>query len=262
MAHDDNSRQTVAQTAEELSPVKRALVEIRRLRAELESCRRGQLEPVAIIGLAVRLPGGITSPERFWKALAEGEDLITTVPPERWNAQAYWSPDGDQPGTMYDTHGGFLSDIDAFDADLFGIHPREAASMDPQHRILLEMTWEALERANIDPRSLKNTQTGIYLGLTNSDYGRLLVDDSRAIDGYTGVGAAASIAAGRLAYFLGYTRSCSGDRHGMLIVTGCGASGGAESAEGRDRPRNRGGCESDSFAGDECQFFANTNAIP
>jgi 3-oxoacyl-(acyl-carrier-protein) synthase/SAM-dependent methyltransferase/acyl carrier protein len=218
MAHDDNSRQSVAQTAEELSPVKRALVEIRRLHAELESCRRGQLEPVAIIGLAVRLPGGITSPERFWKALAEGEDLITTVPPERWNAQAYWSPDGDQPGTMYDTHGGFLSDIDAFDAELFGIHPREAASMDPQHRILLEMTWEALERANIDPRSLKNTQTGIYLGLTNSDYGRLLVDDSRAIDGYTGVGAAASIAAGRLAYFLG--------THGpaLAIDTACSSS--------------------------------------
>jgi 3-oxoacyl-(acyl-carrier-protein) synthase/SAM-dependent methyltransferase/acyl carrier protein len=218
MAQDDNSRRIIAQTAEELSPVKRALVELRRLRAELESCRRGQLEPVAIIGLAVRLPGGITSPERFWKALAGGEDLITTVPSERWDAQAYWSPDGDQPGTMYDTHGGFLSDIDAFDADLFGIHPREAASMDPQHRILLEMTWEALERANIDPRSLKNTQTGIYLGLTNSDYGRLLVEDSRAIDGYTGVGAAASIGAGRLAYFLG--------THGpaLAIDTACSSS--------------------------------------
>lgn len=218
MAQDDNSRQAVARNAEELSPVKRALVEIRRLRAELESCRRGQLEPVAIIGLAVRLPGGITSPERFWKALAEGEDLITTVPPERWDAQAYWSSDGDQPGTMYDVHGGFLSDIDAFDADLFGIHPREAASMDPQHRMLLEMTWEALERANIDPRSLKNTQTGIYLGLTNSDYGRLLVDDARAVDGYSGVGAAASIAAGRLAYFL--------DTHGpaLAIDTACSSS--------------------------------------
>jgi 3-oxoacyl-(acyl-carrier-protein) synthase/SAM-dependent methyltransferase/acyl carrier protein len=218
MAHDDNSRQTVAQIAEELSPVKRALVEIRRLRAELESCRRSQLEPVAIIGLAVRLPGGITSPEGFWKALAKGKDLITTVPPERWNAQAYWSPDGDQPGTMYDTHGGFLSDIDAFDADLFGIHPREAASMDPQHRILLELTWEALERATIDPRSLKNTQTGIYLGLTNSDYGRLLIDTPQTIDGYTGVGAAASIAAGRLAYFLG--------THGpaLAIDTACSSS--------------------------------------
>jgi 3-oxoacyl-(acyl-carrier-protein) synthase/SAM-dependent methyltransferase/acyl carrier protein len=218
MAHDDNSKQAVAQTAEDLSPVKRALVEIRRLRAELDECRRGQVGPVAIIGLAVRLPGGVTSPERFWKALAEGEDLITTVPRERWDAQAYWSPDGDQPGTMYDTHAGFLSDIDAFDADLFGIHPREAASMDPQHRILLELTWEALERANIDPRSLKNTQTGIYLGLTNSDYGRLLVDDSRTIDGYTGVGAAASIAAGRLAYFLG--------THGpaLAIDTACSSS--------------------------------------
>ena len=218
MAHDDNSRRALPHNAEEVSPVKRALVEIRRLREELESCRRGQHEPVATIGLAVRLPGGITTPEAFWDALAEGKDLITTTPPDRWETNAYWSPEADQPGTMYDTHGGFLSDIDAFDAELFGIHPREAASMDPQHRILLEMTWEALERANIDPRSLKNTQTGIYLGLTNSDYGRLLLDDPRTVDGYTGVGAAASIAAGRVAYFLG--------THGpaLSIDTACSSS--------------------------------------
>ncbi len=218
MAQDNNSRQSVAQGAEELSPVKRALLEIRRLRAEVDSYRQGRLEPVAMIGLAVRLPGGITSPERFWKALAEGEDLITTVPPERWDALAYWSLDLDQRGTMYDIHGGFLSDIDAFDADFFGIHTREAASMDPQQRMLLELTWEALERATIDPRSLMNTQTGIYLGLTNSDYGRLLADDPRTIDGYTGVGAAMSIAAGRLAYFLG--------THGpaLVIDTACSSS--------------------------------------
>lgn len=203
---------------EGLSPLKRALIEIRRLRAELEQSARSQAEPVAIVGMAVRLPGGITSPEDFWKALAEGKDLVGTIPPERWEAAAYWSADSERAGTMYDIHGGFLSDIDAFDAEFFGVHPREAASMDPQHRILLELTWEALERAAIDPRSLKDTQTGVYLGLTNSDYSRLLTEDAERIDGYTGVGAAASIAAGRIAYFLGV--------HGpaVAIDTACSSS--------------------------------------
>ena len=218
MAAKDNLQHGPMTEPEDLSPVKRALVEIRRLRAELELSRHGQTDPIATIGLAVRLPGGVTSPDRFWKALAEGEDLITTVPPERWDAQAYWSADGDEPGTMYDIHGGFLSDVDAFDAEFFGIHPREAASMDPQQRILLELTWEALERAAIDPRSLMNTKTGIYLGLTGSDYSRVLTESPRRIDGYTGVGAALSIAAGRLAYFLG--------THGpaVAIDTACSSS--------------------------------------
>ncbi len=218
MAQSDNSPQRPDPRAEELSPVKRALVEIRRLRAELEECRHGTNEPVAILGTAVRLPGGVTSPELFWKALANGEDLITTVPPERWDAHSYSSWEPDQPGTMYDLHGGFLSDIDAFDADFFGIHPREAASMDPQQRILLELTWEALERATIDARSLMKTKTGIYLGMTNSDYGRLLMEDPRTIDGYTGVGAAGSIAAGRLAYFLGTQGPA------MVVDTACSSS--------------------------------------
>ena len=198
--------------------MKRALVEIRQLRAELEACRRGPVEPVAILGVAVRLPGGVASPEKFWKALAAGEDLISTVPPQRWDALAYASVGSDEPGTMYDIHGGFLSDVDAFDAEFFAIHAREAASMDPQQRILLELTWEALERANIDPRSLMNTKTGIYLGMTNSDYSRLLLEDPGSVDGYTGVGAAGSIAAGRIAYFLG--------THGPAVVmdTACSSS--------------------------------------
>jgi 3-oxoacyl-(acyl-carrier-protein) synthase/SAM-dependent methyltransferase/acyl carrier protein len=218
MAHGDNPRQDTALAAGELSPVKRALVEIRQLRAELEACRRGPVDPVAILGLAVRLPGGVASPERFWEALAAGEDLISTVPPQRWDALAYASVGSDEPGTMYDIHGGFLSDVDAFDAEFFAIHAREAASMDPQQRILLELTWEALERANIDPRSLMNTKTGIYLGMTNSDYSRLLLEDPGSIDGYTGVGAAGSIAAGRIAYFLG--------THGPAVVmdTACSSS--------------------------------------
>jgi 3-oxoacyl-(acyl-carrier-protein) synthase/SAM-dependent methyltransferase/acyl carrier protein len=218
MAQNDSFQQETVQRTEELSPVKRALVEIRQLRSELEASRRGPTEPVSILGMAVRLPGGVATPERFWEALAAGEELITAVPPERWDALSYASADSEQPGTMYDTHGGFLADVDTFDAEFFGIHPREASSMDPQHRILLELTWEALERANIDPRTLLNTRTGIYLGITNSDYSRMLLEDPRGIDGYTGVGAAGSIAAGRIAYFLG--------THGPAVVvdTACSSS--------------------------------------
>jgi 3-oxoacyl-(acyl-carrier-protein) synthase/SAM-dependent methyltransferase len=185
------------------SPVKQALTELRRLRAELDSCRRGARAPIAILGMALRLPGGITTPERFWDALAAGEDLIGSIPAERGDAWTFISGDADEPEMTQSAIGGYLTDVDAFDAEFFGIGAREAASMDPQHRILLELTWEALERSAIDPRSLMNTQTGIWLGLSNSDYGRMLIEDPRKIDGYTGVGAAASIAAGRIAYFLG-----------------------------------------------------------
>ena len=186
----------------ELSPVKRALVEIRQLRAELEASRAARREPIAIIGAALRLPGGVTTPERFWQALANGEDLIGTVPPERWEASEYLNADPDHPGTMYDAHGGFLADVDAFDAEFFGINPREAASMDPQQRLLLELAWEALERAAIDPRTLANTPAGVYVGVSGSDYARHSMGDARDIEAYSAVGSALSIAAGRISYFL------------------------------------------------------------
>jgi 3-oxoacyl-(acyl-carrier-protein) synthase/SAM-dependent methyltransferase/acyl carrier protein len=200
------------------SPVKQALVEIRHLRGELEEARRGQREPIAVIGVALRLPGGVASPERFWQALAEGEDLIGTIPAERWHADAYRGSGPDEPGTMYDVHGGFLDNIESFDADFFGINAREAASMDPQHRLLLELTWEALERSGIDPRSLADSPTGVWLGMTNSDYARRLTSDLLRIDGYTGIGAAASMAAGHIAYFFGL--------HGPaeVIDTACSSS--------------------------------------
>ncbi|HVT99351.1 MAG TPA: beta-ketoacyl synthase N-terminal-like domain-containing protein [Acidobacteriaceae bacterium] len=201
-----------------LSPVKQALVEIRRLRAELDDLRRGQREPIAVIGMSLRLPGGVRSPERFWQALAAGEDLIGTIPPERWHADAWRGAGPDEAGTIYDVHGGFLDDIDSFDADFFGIHARQAASMDPQHRILLELSWEALERSGIDPRGLADSSTGVWLGLSNSDYGRKLTSDPLRIDGYTGIGAAASMAAGHIAYLLGL--------HGPaeVIDTACSSS--------------------------------------
>jgi 3-oxoacyl-(acyl-carrier-protein) synthase/SAM-dependent methyltransferase/acyl carrier protein len=208
MPRSDDGMKNGGQSAD-LSPAKLALNELRRLRAELDRCRRGEREPVAILGMAVRLPGGVTTTERFWSALAAGEDLVGTVPAERWDAQTC---------VMCDAHGGFLSNVDAFDAEFFGINAREAASMDPQHRILLELTWEALERSAIDPLSLMNSRTGIWLGLSNSDYGRMLIEDPRKIDGYTGVGAATSIAAGRIAYFLGTNGPA------QVIDTACSSS--------------------------------------
>jgi 3-oxoacyl-(acyl-carrier-protein) synthase/SAM-dependent methyltransferase/acyl carrier protein len=204
--------------AGELSPVKRALIEIRHLRAELEKSKRGIHEPVAIVGMAMRFPGGVTTPERFWEALAEGEDLIGTVPAERWDAREYLNTDPDHAGTMYDGHGGFLADIDAFDAEFFGINPREAASMDPQQRMLLELTWEALERAAIDPKALFNSAAGVFLGLSNCDYARYTMRDPREIDAYASVGCTLSIAAGRISYFLG--------THGpaLIVDTACSSS--------------------------------------
>ncbi len=175
-------------------------------------------EPIAILGTALRLPGGVSTPERFWEALEKGEELIGTVPPERWNASSFLGADPDEAGTTYDIHGGFISEVDAFDADLFGMHPREASKADPQQRLLLELTWEALERSSINPQSMAGTQTGIWIGISNNDWARMLVEDPRKIDGYTGVGGAGGVAAGRIAHFLG--------THGPaeVIDTACSSS--------------------------------------
>lgn len=160
-------------------------------------------EPIAITGMALRLPGGVTTPDRFWKALAEGEDLIGTVPADRWDAESLRGSSPDEAGTLYDVHGGFLEDVSAFDANFFGISAREASRADPQQRLLLELAWEALERSSINPQSLARSQTGIWLGISNEDWSRILSGDPRRIDGYTGTGAARSMAAGRIAHFLG-----------------------------------------------------------
>jgi 3-oxoacyl-(acyl-carrier-protein) synthase/SAM-dependent methyltransferase len=160
-------------------------------------------EPIAILGTALRLPGGVSSPERFWEVLANGEELIGTVPQERWNAGAFKGFDPDEAGTTYDVRGGFISDVDAFDAEFFGMHSREASKADPQQRILLELTWEALERSSINPQSVARSQTGVWVGISNNDWTRMLLEDPRKIDGYTGVGGSNSVAAGRIAHFLG-----------------------------------------------------------
>jgi len=208
----------------ELSPVKRALAEIRALRArveELESAGRGggdAREPIAIVGAGLRFPGGAVDADSFWKLLAERKDAIGEIPHERWDWRAYYNADADAPGSMVTRHGGFLEGVDRFDAAFFGVSPREAVFMDPQHRVALEVAWEAIENAGHSAAGLQGTRTGVFLGIGNSDYCRAAMADLDRIDAYTASGTSGAMLAGRLAYVLGL--------HGpaLSIDTSCSSS--------------------------------------
>lgn len=159
--------------------------------------------PVAVIGVGCRLPGGIESPERLWEALLDGADLVTEVPIERWDSDEYYDAEPGVPGRSISKWGGFLDDVAGFDADFFGIAEREAIAVDPQHRLLLETSWEAVEHAGIDPESLAGSQTGVFVGMTHNDY-QLLTADADAIAGpYGFTGSNYGLASGRIAYHLG-----------------------------------------------------------
>ncbi len=158
-------------------------------------------EPIAIISMACRLPGKVFSPEDFWQLLKEERDAIEPFPTERWDIDSLYDSDPSAIGKTYCKEGGFLQDIDQFDATFFGIAPREANSMDPQQRLVLETTWEALERAGIKPNSLSATVTGVYIGSMGSDYG--VVQELEKYDGYNATGRAGSVISGRVAYILG-----------------------------------------------------------
>ncbi|WP_437512398.1 SDR family NAD(P)-dependent oxidoreductase [Sorangium sp. So ce1099] len=176
-------------------------------------------EPIAIVGLGCRFPGGVRSPEDFWRLLREGRDPIGEVPSDRWDIDAFYDPDPDAPGKMTTRYGGFLNGIDRFDAAFFGISAREAKGMDPQQRLLLEVTWEALERAGYAPDSLAGTSTGVYVGISSAEYGaRRMHAPGAEIDPYTGTGIAYSVAAGRLSYVLGLQGPS------MPIDTACSSS--------------------------------------
>ena len=158
-------------------------------------------EPLAVVSMACRLPGGINDPEGLWQLLSEGRDAIGALPLQRWGVQELYDPDPRAAGRTTAREGGFLHDIDAFDPAFFGITGHEASAMDPQQRLLLETAWEALERAGIVPATLAGSDTGVYVGMFGSGYLAEARLDER--DGYVGIGSALSVASGRLAYTLG-----------------------------------------------------------
>jgi polyketide synthase 5 len=159
--------------------------------------------PIAVIGMACRLPGAIDSPERLWEALLRGDDLVTEIPPDRWDADEYYDPDPGVPGRSVSRWGAFIDDVAGFDPEFFGINEREATAMDPQHRLLLETSWEAMEHAGLTRERIADSLTGVFMGLTHGDY-QLLAADAHSVEGAYGFsGNSFSLASGRIAYALG-----------------------------------------------------------
>jgi myxalamid-type polyketide synthase MxaB len=201
-----------------LSPSRLALL-VMDLQSKLEAVQRARQEPIAIVGMSCRAPGGVDSPERFWQLLVDGVDAITEVPAERWQLDIPELLGRSEVGDRRGHWGGFVDGIDRFDPQFFGIVPREAARMDPQQRLLLEVSWEALERAGYAPDRLTGTQTGVFIGLNSADYAQhLLSAGLNAYDLHSLMGGMPCIASGRISYVLGLQGP------NLAVDTGCSSS--------------------------------------
>ena len=193
---------SLAELAAQLSPNARELLAKELVRQGTKVPSSGA-EPIAVVGIGCRLPGGVDGPDRYWKFLQDAGDAITVVPGDRWDADAFYDADPMTPGRMTTKWGGFIDDVAGFDAEFFGITPREARAMDPQQRILLEVAWEALENAGIPADSLAGTRTGVIMGAYSNEYQSASAGSPDTVDAYTATGNAHSITVGRVSYLLG-----------------------------------------------------------
>ncbi|MGR3219880.1 MAG: SDR family NAD(P)-dependent oxidoreductase [Candidatus Anammoxibacter sp.] len=202
------------------SIMKQALLELREMRAKVNALETEKNEPLAIVGMGCRYPGNVDNPESFWKLIREGKNAVTEVPKSRWDINAYYDPDLDAPGKMYTRYGGFVDNMDQFDAGFFGITPREASCLDPKQRLVLEVAWESLENANIPAESLYGSSTGVFVGIGNFDYmsKQLTSLDITELDNYYTTGSSLCVAAGRISYILGLTGPS------FIVDTACSSS--------------------------------------
>ncbi|MEU7039419.1 beta-ketoacyl synthase N-terminal-like domain-containing protein, partial [Streptomyces sp. NPDC046237] len=177
--------------------------DLHKTRERLAEVEAASNEPIAIVGMACRYPGGVTSPDDLWRLVADGVDAIGEFPEDRgWDLENLYDPEPGKPGKSYTRHGGFLDKATEFDAEFFGISPREAQSMDPQHRVLLETSWEVFEQAGIDPTTLKGSRTGVFVGIAEESY--LGLASPEEFQGYLMTGKLGSVASGRISYSYGF----------------------------------------------------------
>ncbi|MEU2258247.1 type I polyketide synthase [Nocardia xishanensis] len=182
----------------------RVTAELHRTRQRLDEVEAKGAEPIAVVGIGCRFPGGVSSPDGLWRLVADAVDAVSDFPADRgWRLAELFDADPEAPGKTYTRHGGFLYDAPLFDADFFGVSPREAAAMDPQQRVFLEVVWEALEHAGIDPESLRGSATGVFAGISSHEYGSFRQRDADEFEGYLLTGSTLSIVSGRVSYALG-----------------------------------------------------------